>query len=285
MIVVNRKNKNEFEYKSGVLVKFLYNNFLGRIFLKMLTNKFFANTGAVFMKSFLSKPLADKKVKRYNIDMSVYEKTKYKSYNDFFIRKKNQISFDSNKNIFISPCDSKLMIFKLDEEKNFNIKGSIYSAYEIINNSVINEYKDGFALVFRLDVNDYHRYHYIDDGYRSKYESIKGVLHTVQPIVYDKIKVFHRNSREWCILHTDNFDDVIQVEVGALLVGKIRNNQNVIKFKKGDEKGFFEFGGSTIIMFVKKDVVLFDEDILINSSQGKETIVNCGEKIGQKQRK
>ena len=51
------------------------------------------------------------------------------------------------------------------------------------------------------------------------------------------------------------------------------------------EKGYFEFGGSTIIMFVKKDVVLFDEDILINSSQGKETIVNCGEKIGQKQRK
>lgn len=32
-------------------------------------------------------------------------------------------------------------------------------------------------------------------------------------------------------------------------------------------------------------VVLFDEDILINSSQDKETIVNCGEKIGQKQRK
>ena len=282
MIVVDRESKKEYEYKYGKLVRFLYNTSLGRVFLKLLTNKTFANIGASFMKSSLSKGLADKKVKKYNIDMREYEKPEYKSYNEFFVRKQNQISFDSNKTSFISPCDSKVMIFKLDEDRKFDIKGSIYSASEIINDASINEFKDGYALIFRLDVNDYHHYIYVDDGKRSEYQFIKGILHTVQPIAYDKVKVFHRNSREWCVLHTDNFGDIIQVEVGALLVGKIRNDKNITKFKKGDEKGFFEFGGSTIILFVKKDEVLFDEDILTNSSEGKETIVHCGEKIGQK---
>lgn len=282
MIVVDRESKKEYEYKYGKLVRFLYNTSLGRVFLKLLTNKTFANIGASFMKSSLSKGLADKKVKKYNIDMRKYEKPEYKSYNEFFVRKQNQMKFDSNKTSFISPCDSKLMIFKLDEDRKFDIKGSIYSASEIINDSSINEFKDGYALIFRLDVNDYHHYIYVDDGKRSEYQFIKGILHTVQPIVYDKVKVFHRNSREWCVLHTDNFGDIIQVEVGALLVGKIRNDKNITKFKKGDEKGFFEFGGSTIILFVKKDEVLFDEDILNNSFEGKETIVHCGEKIGQK---
>lgn len=282
MIVVDRESKKEYEYKYGKLVRFLYNTSLGRMFLKLLTNKTFANIGASFMKSSLSKGLADKKVKKYNIDMRKYEKPEYKSYNEFFVRKQNQMKFDSNKTSFISPCDSKLMIFKLDEDRKFDIKGSIYSASEIINDASINEYKDGYALIFRLDVNDYHHYIYVDDGKRSEYQFIKGILHTVQPIAYDKVKVFHRNSREWCVLHTDNFGDIIQVEVGALLVGKIRNDKNITKFKKGDEKGFFEFGGSTIILFVKEDEVLFDEDILTNSSEGKETIVHCGEKIGQK---
>ena len=283
MIVVERGSGKEFEYKYSGLVKFLYNTFLGRIFLKLLTNKIFANTGALFMKSCLSKTLASKKIKKYNIDMSQYKNPKYKCYNDFFTREKKQIMIDSDKDSFISPCDSKLMILKLDEDVSFEVKGSIYNADEIINDSLIKDYKDGYALIFRLDVNDYHHYLYLDEGTRNDYKFIKGCLHTVQPIAYDKVKVFHRNSREWCVLNTKNFGEIIQVEVGALLVGKIRNN-NKTKFKKGEEKGFFEFGGSTIMIFVKKNTIDFDGDILSNSQAGKETIVKCGEKIGIKKK-
>ena len=230
MIVVERESGKEFEYKYSGLVKFLYNTFLGRIFLKLLTNKIFANTGALFMKSCLSKTLASRKIKKYNIDMSQYKNPKYKCYNDFFTREKKQIMFDSDKDSFISPCDSKLMILKMDEDVSFKVKGSIYNADEIINDSLIKDYKDGYALIFRLDVNDYHHYLYLDEGTRNDYKFIKGCLHTVQPIAYDKVKVFHRNSREWCVLNTKNFGEIIQVEVGALLVGKIRNN-NKTKFK------------------------------------------------------
>ena len=282
MIVVNRRTNKETEYQPSSFVKFLYNNVFGRMVLKLLTNKLFANLGAWFLNTKLSKSMADKKVKQYKIDMNKYINCNYKSYNEFFVRKLKKIDFNDHKNIFISPCDSKLMIFKLDDDSSFNIKGSLYKFNEIIDDNLINDYKGGYALIFRLDVNDYHHYIYVDDGYRSDYRFINGILHTVQPIVYDKVKVFHKNSREWCVLHTKHFDDIIEVEVGALLVGKIQNDKSITQFKKGQEKGFFEFGGSTIVLFVKDGVVSFDEDILKNSNLGKETIVCCGEKIGQK---
>lgn len=281
MIIVERNSKTESELKHGLSTRFLYNTLFGRLILKSLTNKFFANTGAFFMKSRFSKPMAMRKIKANKIDMNLYQNSKYKSYNDFFTRKLKTINVDFNKNSFISPCDSKLMILKLNDESTFKVKNSIYDMKEIINNDCIYDFEDGYALIFRLDVNDYHHYLYIDDGTREDFHFIKGALHTVQPIVYDKVKVFHRNSREWCLLHTKNFNDVIYVEVGALLVGKIQNDKTIKTFKKGDEKGYFEFGGSTIILFVKKNTVKFDDDILENSKLGKETIVKCGEKIGQ----
>lgn len=282
MIVVDRKTKKEIEYTPGVLVSFLYNNVVGRMILKLLTNRVFANLGACFMNSRLSKFMMNSKIREYNIDMSKFIDKEYKSYNDFFTRRIKKLKYDNNSNSFISPCDSKLMILRLDKETKFKIKDSIYNVNEIINDSIVNEYMNGYALIFRLDVNDYHRYSYIDNGTRSDFKYIKGELHTVQPIVYDKVKVFHRNSREWCVLHTDNFDDVIMMEVGALLVGKINNDKNKVKFKKCDEKGYFSFGGSTIVLFVKENIVSFDEDILENSKKGKETIVSCGERIGVK---
>ena len=86
-------------------------------------------------------------------------------------------------------------------------------------------------------------------------------------------------------MHTKNFGDIIEVDVGALLVGKITNDKKVKKFNRGDEKGYFEFGGSTIILFVPSEKVIIDNDILLNSTLGKETIVSCGEKIGIKYEK
>ena len=150
--------------------------------------------------------------------------------------------------------------------------------HDIVDDKIIDDFKNGYLLIFRLEVTDYHRYCFIDEGIRSSYQYIKGKLNTVQPISYNRGKVFHENAREWCLLKTKNFGDILEVEVGALLVGKIVNNEKV-KFKKGEEKGYFEFGGSTILLFVR-DNVLFDKDIIKNSNDGNETIVKYGERIG-----
>lgn len=282
MYVVNRKDKSEYQYEYSKTLKFLYNKMFGRFILKILCNKLVANIVAMFMNSSLSKFLVKRHMKKYHIDINLYDKESYTSYNDYFTRKLKKTNINKEQNTFISPCDSKLLVIPIEKNQTFDIKGSKYYLEEIIDDEVIKKYQNGYAMIFRLDVNDYHRYCYIDSGSRTKYHYIKGMLHTVQPIVYDKEKVFHKNCREWTMLKTDHFGDIIQVEVGAMLIGKINNYNQNTTFQKGEEKGYFEFGGSTIILFIEKDKIIIDNDILENSLAFKETIVHYGEKIGKK---
>ena len=97
--------------------------------------------------------------------------------------------------------------------------------------------------------------------------------------------MYKRNAREYTILFTDNFDKVIEVEVGALLVGKISNHYEEYQFKKGEEKGMFEFGGSTIVLLVKKDIIDLDSDIKAIIDRDVEMSVKYGERIGIKHEK
>ena len=281
MQIVNRETKEITNYEPSRFVKYMYEKPSGRIFLKLLSNKFVANLSRVYMNTFLSIPYKNKIIKKYSINMSLYEDKKYNSYNSYFIRKLKELNFDKDKNSFIAPAESKLLVLKLDEESKLDIKGSSFTLSEIINDDIYKEYINGYAMIFRLEATNYHRYIYIDDGRREAYKHIKGKLHTVQPIAYKHFKIFHENSREWTILHTKNFDDVIQVEVGAMMIGRINNNRTIL-FKKGDEKGNFEFGGSTIILFVKDNVIKIDDDILENSKNFMETTVNVGERIAKK---
>lgn len=81
-------------------------------------------------------------------------------------------------------------------------------------------------------------------------------------------------------LECSNLGKIIQIEVGAMQVGKIVNLKKD-KFTKGEEKGYFEYGGSTIVVIIKKDKIEIDQDILENSKNGIETKIKIGEKIGE----
>lgn len=282
--MINRKTNEEKELVYPWGVKFLYKNPLGRIILLLFNNHLVSKIVAKYMNSKLSIKRIGKTIKKYNIDMSLFEEKEYTCFNDFFTRHKKNLNFDMAKDNFVSPADAKLLAIKLSKDSSFDIKGSIYNLKNIIKEDISYKYQNGYALIFRLEVSDYHRYHFIDNGTLSEYKYIKGRLNTVQPIAYNR-KIFHTNSREYVTLHTENFGDIIEVDVGAMLVGKITNNKKIKEFKKGDEKGYFEFGGSTIILFVPDHKLIIDNDILLNSTIGKETIVSCGEKIGIKYEK
>ena len=281
MKIVDRKTKKETLLEYSGSVKFLYTSLLGRLILKLINRPFISKLVGKYMNSKLSIKRINKTIKDNNIDMNLFEEKEYTSFNDFFTRKKKNLDFDIKKDDFVSPCDSKLLIIKLNKDSSFDIKGSKYTLKDVVKEDLTNKYQNGYALIFRLEVSDYHRFHFIDDGTMDEYKFIKGRLNTVQPIAYNR-KIFHTNSREYTTLHTNNFGDIIEVDVGALCVGRITNNKEITKFKKGDEKGYFEFGGSTIILFVEDKKVIIDNDILLNSTLGKETIVSCGEKIGKK---
>lgn len=283
-MIIDRKTNNKEELKSGGFQKFLINNFFGRILLKLICRRFISKLMGAFLNTRFSKLKIKKFIKAENINVDEYEVDNIKSYNAFFTRKikDGARDIDYNENHFISPCDSKLSIYDINEDSIFSIKDSYYKINDLVlDQELAKEYIGGKALVFRLAIGDYHRYCYPDSGTKNKNKHIKGVLYTVSPIIYGKYNIFKRNSREYTILNTDHFGKIVMIEVGATLVGKIKNNHlDEYEFQKAEEKGYFEFGGSTIVLLIKNNIKL-DEDLLINSKNGDETIVKYGEKIGE----
>lgn len=280
MEIYDRKLKEvyiEKEYQKKTL-NFLYNTNIGRVLLKYIVAKpFFSKVRSIYQRSCFSKKSIKPFIDKYNVDMHGFNVNDYKNFNDFFKRKKG-LMIDGSKDILISPADAKLFVYDITDDLRFDVKNSNYSLSEIIGDAWLSkQFKGGKCLVFRLCVSDYHRYINIDTGELKEVTRINGELHTVRPISKD-YRVFSRNTRVVSVLDLDNLGKVVQVEVGALLIGCIRNN-NQKYFIKGEEKGYFEFGGSTIILLLKDNVKL-DEDIMEQINIGREVKVSIGERIG-----
>lgn len=285
MKMKNRTTNELINAKENISLVLLYKTHLGRVFLKILIQPWFTKLSGTIMNSKVSNIITKKLIKKYNINQEEYEKQKFTSYNDFFIRKKKEkyLNIDKNKNHLISPADSKLTVYDIKENSMFKIKDSYYSINELLNGDPISEqYKNGKILIFRLEPTDYHRYCYIDDGTKNENKYIKGIFHTVKNIALKKYNIYKKNAREYTTLDTKNFGKVIQIEVGALIVGRIKNHHEEYQYKKGEEKGYFEFNGSTIALIFKKNKIEIDPDIKENSKKHIETIVKYGEKIGTK---
>lgn len=281
--IIDRKTKKERDCDLARSQSFFYRKLFGRFILKFLIRPWVSKVGGWYMNRKASLKRIPKFVKENNLNLDDYELDGIKCFNDFFTRKikDGARNIDFTLNHLISPADSKLSAYKIEENSVFCIKDSYYRVEDLVKDkSIAEEFKDGYCLIFRLTVDDYHRYCYPDSGEKSKNIHIKGVFHTVNPIALERYNIYKRNTREYTILETDNFGKMIQIEVGALMVGKIKNHHQEYTFKKGEEKGMFLFGGSTIVLLVK-DVVI-DDDIIYNTQNGNETVVKYGEKIGQK---
>ena len=271
--------------KDNLALNFLYNSLLGRVLLHLLVRTTVSRVFGFLMERPISRFLIPSFVKRYNIDMKEYKDVKYKSFNDFFAReiKKELRPFPDNPHDLAAPCDGKLMAYPITADSVFYIKNSMYDVDEMLQDKILaGEFKNGVCLIFRLTPEDYHRYSYIDDGEITYHKKIKGVLHTVQPISQQRFDIYVQNSREYTLMQTVNFGKVIQMEVGALFVGRITNHMTGGTFKRGDEKGMFEFGGSSIVMLFQNNSITIDYAISKNTQQNKETRVQMGYKIGEK---
>jgi phosphatidylserine decarboxylase len=184
----------------------------------------------------------------------------------------------------IAPCDGLLTAIPIKDDTVLHVKQSEFSISKLLRSRKLAErYKDGTALVFRLCVDNYHRYSYIESGIKSKNRFIEGVLHTVRPVALAERPVFTENCREYCLIRTERFGTLVQMEVGAMLVGKISNDSLVEgPVKRGAEKGHFEYGGSTIIVLLSADKASLRQDILDCVNSDEEIPVKMGEVIGKR---
>ncbi|CAM1347980.1 phosphatidylserine decarboxylase [Tenacibaculum insulae] len=272
----------------------------GETFLKLLYNNPFGKMAVlpVAKRKFLSawygkkmdKPSSVKKINGFvnqldiNIDEAEKSVSDFTSFNDFFYRKLKK-SARPIENGFVSPGDGKMLAFEnIADIHDFFIKGRKFTLKEFLGNDELAEkHKNASLIILRLAPNDYHRYHFPYNGTPSEMTKIKGDYFSVSPyaLASNFTKVFCENKREYCILSSEEKGEIIVAPVGATMVGSIietyKPNQSI---KKGDEMGYFAFGGSTIVLLVDKNKLTIDADIIQNTKNRIETFVKMGEKIG-----
>ena len=263
-------------------VRFLYNNAFGRLCLKIIKRRWLSRLCGKYLDSRLSKHLIKKFVNKNNIDLSQYYADDFKCFNDCFCRqiREGYRPIDADPHSLVSPCDGLLTAYSISGDKVLPVKQSEYTIASLLRDEKLAErFEDGLCLVFRLCVDNYHRYCYFDGGKKDDNVFIPGFLHTVRPTALEALPVFVENCREYTLMHTDNFGDAVQIEVGAMLVGKIDNYHGVREFKRGEEKGRFLYGGSTVILLLEKGRASVDAAFKLDS--GEEIPVVMGQRIGR----
>lgn len=268
------------------LLEVIYGHALTRMLLRPFLSPAVSDICGKFLSTRLSRRIIPSFVKKNHIDLGIYEKQEFDSYNAFFTRKikAEQRPINEQKNILISPSDGKVTAYPITQKGRFWIKHTQYSAAQLLKDERLAErYMGGWIYVIRLTVDDYHRYCYVADGRKSRQRKIRGVLHTVNPVANDYYPIYKMNSREYCLLKTKELGTILLMEVGALMVGKISNHEeDSAQVKRGDEKGMFEFGGSTIVVMTEPGMAEPDKDIIQNTKAQAETLVKMGEPIGCK---
>jgi phosphatidylserine decarboxylase len=266
---------------------FLYHTAAGRVLLKLfIATRAYSKWNAVFANSRRSARKIRPFIDEYGIAAEDYEQREYRSFNDFFTRRllDGKRTFPPEKDALISPADGKLRVFNIGPDTGVAVKNSIYTVEELIGDTAsADRYSNGLCLVFRLTVDDHHRYCFIDDGEIAAHRTINGRLHTVGPISSKRYRVYSENHREVSLLRTENFGMVAHIEVGALLIGKITNRE-IVRFRRFEEKGYFAFGGSTVVLLLEHGAADIDRDILECSRKGMEVRVRMGERIGHGKR-
>lgn len=276
---------NDKKQKESLSLRFLYRTFIGRLCLKLLTARWISKLAGAFLNTRLSKPMIKRFVKKNGIDLNDFHSDNFKCFNDCFTRKikDGKRPMDMSPEAFVAPCDALLSAYNIDDNTVLHIKGSDYRISDLLGGSDKAElFSGGVALVFRLCVTHYHRYVYFDSGSKGENVFIKGKLHTVRPIALEALPVFVRNCREYTIMKTDNFGTAAQIEVGALLVGKIKNHHGEHTFSRGEEKGMFLYGGSTVVLLLEKDKAILDKSLFEATQKGEETPVVMGERLGER---
>ncbi|MEX0305568.1 MAG: archaetidylserine decarboxylase [Leisingera sp.] len=204
----------------------------------------------------------------------------YSCFNDFFVRnlKPEARPYSDNPKDIVSPADGRVLVFpELAEDVFVPVKGYPMSVRTMLP-GLADRFLGGALAIVRLCPADYHRYHFPAAGRITQAQDIQGALHSVNPIALGAgPDVFGENKRTWTLIETNNIGTYCFVEVGAFGVGSIVNTRTSGDVQKMDEKGYFKFGGSTVVVVFEPGKIRFSDDLAANSAKGRETLVKVGQ--------
>ncbi len=263
----------------------IYGKWYSRPLLSILTQyKWPSIIAGMFADSQLSSYFIPGFIKKYALNDSHFLQPveEFKTFNDFFRRKLKPEArpIFPGDNAIISPADGAVLIIPvLHQDLSFPIKGITLSLEKLLqNNNLAEEFKDGTAVIIRLAPWDYHRLHFPVSGIPSKHTIIHGDYQSVHPYVYRcGIQPLEINERHVILYETDQVGKMAIIPVGALFVGSITHTYTPNhRHNKGDEIGYFSFGGSTVVLLFQKNTIIIPDHVMQNSAQGNETPIKMG---------
>ncbi len=241
---------------------------------------------------FLQKRAASKKkilpfIKMFEMDPSEFllKPEDFSSFNDFFTRqlKKEARPINSDQSKACFPADARYWFYQdLHNTPHFIVKGKRFSLDKLLGDpSLAARYERGSMVMARLCPTDYHRFHFPCDCTPSTPQVINGALSSVNPIaISQNLNIFTENKRTLTTLETASFGKIAYLAIGATNVGSIIHTYQANQaYKKGDEMGFFSFGGSSLILLFEENTIEIDEDLLDNSY---EILALMGQSLGQR---
>lgn len=232
-------------------------------------------------------------VANYNIDMSECDTAvdAFPHFNAFFYRElkagARPVDAPGDDGVAVSPADSRMVVFgSTAEATSIWVKGAKFTVESLLGpecTDVAGLFLGGGFCLARLAPQDYHRWHAPVTGRLWRRHAIDGALFTVNPIAVRQAKpsIYTKNKREVYLIRTREFGLVAMVAVGATVVGSINTVTPPDAFVvRGQNHGYFAFGGSTVLVLFQPGTITFDADLLANSVRPLETYVRVGNRIG-----
>lgn len=273
-----------------------YGNPLGRMAVWLIVRRaWFSRWYGWKMKKPISALLVLPFITEYDLDVDDFAKSPfdYKSFNDFFCRalKPQARPIATGEALAVFPADGRHLAFPdLDVAEGFYVKGAKFSIAELLGEEGLPEegrplakkFAGGAMLISRLCPVDYHRFHFPVNGVPGEPRLIPGWLYSVSPVALRRhLRYLVENKRQVTLIESPLYGAVAMIEVGATNVGSIL--QTFVPGRaiaKGDEKGFFAFGGSCVITLFQRGRILFDPDIVEQSAHSVETYAKMGDRLG-----
>ncbi|SPQ21484.1 5ca93f65-ccab-4271-9d54-0b9d5afaf9a6 [Thermothielavioides terrestris] len=243
-------------------------------------------------------PESKKRIKQfiatYHINMDDFEPSdpdKYTNFEDFFTRRHKpgtrptHAAEDASSAVVVA--DSRVVAYKsVAETTKLWIKGRDFSITNLVMDTDLGlRFREAAVASFRLSPQDYHRYHAPVAGRIRMFRSVPGDYYQVDAVaLQSKVDILTRNRRQYVVIESEAFGDVLFVAIGATDVGSVeiheRFREPAAQVSKGDELGIFQFGGSSIIVAFEKGRIEFDQDLVELSKQKIQVAVEVGMSLG-----
>lgn len=223
-------------------------------------------------------------IKEYEVNPADFAllPSQFTSFNDFFIRELKPEARPIASSDAIIPADGRYWFYEnMAENSDFLVKGERLSRKKLLQNNS-EKFEGGAVVVGRLCPSDYHRFHFPIDATPSAPQLINGPLFSVNPLAI-KQNVVHltENKRIVTYLESEKFGRVAYIEIGATSVGTIKETFTPSQLvSKGEEKGYFEFGGSALILLFEPGRITFCQDLIEATKRGYEIRCLMGQPMG-----